>query len=201
VLCFVTNRASVVHGDLIDLIYSVKQTNIGRIILREKDMSPNKLLEMALAIRKALEGTTTQLMINGSVEVATKVSADGVHFPFDLFKETSNRYGLTGVSVHSVEEALYAEKNGADYLIAGHIYLTSCKAGLKPRGVEYLSEICNSVSIPVIGIGGISPRHIPEVINNGAKGIAVMSPINGAVNPVQKIRDYQAGLKIFADEI
>lgn len=196
-LCLVTQRSAVLHGNLIDLIRSLKKTQICRLILREKDLPQEELIPYARAIKKVLKDSETQLMINTEVEVARAIDACGVHFPFDIFKNTSERYGLTGVSVHSVEEARYAEAKGADYLVAGHIYPTACKEGLAPRGLSYLKSICDSVSLPVIAIGGIQPRHVPDVIKQGAEGIAVMSTINRAVNPVQRVFEYQAALKVF----
>lgn len=195
--CFVTNRKLIPYGDLYTLINHIKVANIDKIILREKDLSSEELLKMSLGIKEILKGYQSQLMVNGDVDVARKVNAHGVHFPFEIFRETNKRHGVTGVSVHSLEEALFAENNGADYILAGHIFKTCCKENLQPRGLDYLKAISTSVSIPVIGIGGIKPCNIPDIVSRGAKGIAVMSSINEAVNPVQRIADYEAGLKIF----
>ncbi len=198
-LCLITNRNAVVHGDLIDLIHTINRSEVDRIILREKDLGNEVLLDLAKKMKDALRSSSTQLLINGSVLVAKEVGAHGVHFPFDLFQNSDERFGITGVSIHSVEEALYAQEKGADYLIAGHIYDTNCKLGLKARGHAYLKAVCEAVSIPVIAIGGIKVRNIPDVKADGASGIAVMSTINGALNPLQKVQEYQAALKVFKD--
>jgi len=198
-LCLITNRNVVVHGDLIDLIHTINRSEVDRIILREKDLSTEVLLDLAKKMKDALRSSSTQLLINGSVKVAKEVGAHGVHFPFDLFQNSDERFGITGVSIHSVEEALYAEEKGADYLIAGHIYDTNCKLGLEARGHGYLRAVCEAVSIPVIAIGGIKVRNIPDVKAEGACGIAVMSTINGALNPLQKVQEYQAALSVFKD--
>ena len=81
-----------------------------------------------------------------------------------------------GCSVHSVEEAKEAQKLGATYLTAGHIYTTDCKKGLPPRGLDFLREICNAVTIPVYAIGGIhaGTRQIQEVMDCGASGACIM---------------------------
>ncbi|WP_278287557.1 thiamine phosphate synthase [Ruminiclostridium josui] len=79
------------------------------------------------------------------------------------------------VSVHSVKEAQEACNSGASALIGGHIYETDCKKGVSPRGLDFLSEVCNSVSIPVFGIGGITQDRVKEVIMAGAKGVCIMS--------------------------
>ena len=84
---------------------------------------------------------------------------------------------ILGCSVHSVQEAREAETLGADYLIAGHIYATDCKKGLPPRGLDFLEEICRSVSLPVYAIGGIRPdqEQIEKTLAAGARGLCVMS--------------------------
>ncbi|MEI3614355.1 thiazole tautomerase TenI [Pseudogracilibacillus sp. SO30301A] len=82
-----------------------------------------------------------------------------------------------GCSVHSVEEALEKEEQGANYLIYGHIFKTNSKIGLPPRGLKNLSKITSSVKVPVIAIGGITPINLSTVLQEGASGIAVLSGI------------------------
>lgn len=86
-------------------------------------------------------------------------------------------FSETGCSVHSVEEALEAQRLGATYLTAGHIYTTDCKKGLPPRGLDFLRSVCKAVSIPVYAIGGIHPgtKQLSEVMNYGAAGGCIMS--------------------------
>ena len=82
-----------------------------------------------------------------------------------------------GTSVHSVEDAIAAEKLGARYLTAGHIYVTDCKKGLPPRGLDFLHAVCEAVQIPVYGIGGIKidEEQLRELKMSGAAGGCVMS--------------------------
>lgn len=199
-LCLITDRKRVAHGDLLGLIYRVKESKIKRIILREKDMKEDELLKCAKQIKHALAGSDIELIIHSNIKVAKAVNADGVHFPFELFMKGQKRYKVTGVSVHSAEEAEIAEANNADYIIVGHIYATVCKRGIKPRGVQYLKEICQSVSIPVIGIGGIKVRNVPEVMDSGAAGIAIMSAVNQSVSPMNIVEVYQSVLRIWDSE-
>lgn len=88
-----------------------------------------------------------------------------------------------GISVHSLHEAREAEERGADYLFYGHVFSSSSKPGIKPRGLSALSEICSVVSIPVIAIGGIEPANIAAVRAAGASGAAVISSIWASDNP------------------
>ena len=84
---------------------------------------------------------------------------------------------ILGSSIHSVSEAQEAQRLGADYLTAGHIYATDCKAGVPPRGLDFLEEVCRSVQIPVYGIGGvqIGSDQLDEMMARGAAGACVMS--------------------------
>ena len=88
-----------------------------------------------------------------------------------------DNFDIVGTSVHSVEDALEAQRLGADYVTAGHIYETDCKKGLPPRGLEFLKNVCDSVDIPVYGIGGIkiNEEQIEEVKKCGASGGCIMS--------------------------
>ena len=103
-----------------------------------------------------------------------------IHLPLFLLKENSEKLSdflAVGCSIHSVEEAKEAQKLGATYLTAGHIYTTDCKKGLPPRGLDFLREVCNAVTIPVYAIGGIhaGTGQIREVMECGASGACIMS--------------------------
>jgi thiamine-phosphate pyrophosphorylase len=80
-----------------------------------------------------------------------------------------------GASVHSVEDAILAQKSGATYLTAGHIFATDCKKGVPPRGLLFLREVCTAVSIPVYAIGGIHKENAVMCIEQGAAGVCMMS--------------------------
>ncbi|WP_017812439.1 thiamine phosphate synthase [Paenibacillus shenyangensis] len=101
---------------------------------------------------------------------------------------------LLGRSVHSIAQAVQAEREGMDYLFYGHIYETASKPGVAARGLEQLKQICAAVDIPVIAIGGIQPHHAEELISAGAAGIAVMSGIFAAEHPAQQVAAYKAAL-------
>ena len=96
------------------------------------------------------------------------------------------------MSCHSKEDAEEAEKLGASYITAGHIFDTSCKAGLPGRGLDFLNEVKSSVSIPVYAIGGISADNAGNVINAGADGICIMSGFMKCSDPerlISKLRE------------
>ena len=95
----------------------------------------------------------------------------------DIIDEEKKKFTKIGISIHSVEEAKEAERLGASYLTAGHIYATDCKRGLPPRGLGFLKEVCREVSIPVYGIGGIKfdEEQWNDMKKCGAVGGCVMS--------------------------
>ena len=84
-------------------------------------------------------------------------------------------YRHIGVSTHSVEDAILAEQQGAGYITAGHVFATDCKKGLPPRGLAFLHEVCQAVSIPVYAIGGITEENMSPCMEQGAAGGCMMS--------------------------
>ena len=119
-------------------------------------------------------------MLHTYINTARKLEHPFIHLPLFLLKEYQGKlenFRGIGCSVHSVEDALEAQKLGATYLTAGHIYTTNCKKGLPPRGLKFLWDVCDSVTIPVYAIGGIHPgtEQISEVIARGAAGGCIMS--------------------------
>ncbi|GGC75880.1 thiazole tautomerase [Thalassobacillus devorans] len=101
-----------------------------------------------------------------------------------------------GVSVHSLQAARQAEEEGADYVMFGHVYATDSKKGMAPRGIEELESITSSIDIPVSAIGGITPDRIVEIQEAGAAGVAVMSGIFEAAQPLQAVKRYVKELTI-----
>ncbi|MFR7476795.1 thiamine phosphate synthase, partial [Frisingicoccus sp.] len=104
----------------------------------------------------------------------------------DVFKA----WKQVGVSVHSRKEAVYAERRGADYLIAGHIFLTDCKKGVPARGLDFLKEICESVKIPVFAIGGMNVEHGRMAMEAGASGVCMMSELMESDAPGEIIKRF-----------
>lgn len=150
------------------------------VILREKDLSEEEYAELAVQILTLCKQYQVPCMLHTYLETARKLQHPYIHLPLFLLRENSENLGdflAVGCSVHSVEEAKEAQKLGATYLTAGHIYTTDCKKGLPPRGLDFLREICNAVTIPVYAIGGIhaGTRQIQEVMDCGASGACIMS--------------------------
>ncbi len=107
-------------------------------------------------------------------------------------------YLHVGYSVHSLEEAIEAFKNGADSLVYGHVFPTECKKGVPARGLEEISGIAKSLSIPIIAIGGITPENTRDVLASEISGIAVMSGIVSDSNPYSRAKSYKESIRKWA---
>ena len=150
------------------------------VILREKDLSEEEYAELAAQILTLCKQYQVPCMLHTYLETARKLQHPYIHLSLFLLKENSEKLSdflAVGCSIHSVEEAKEAQKLGATYLTAGHIYTTDCKKGLPPRGLDFLREVCNAVTIPVYAIGGIhaGTGQIREVMECGASGACIMS--------------------------
>ncbi|WP_062236340.1 thiamine phosphate synthase [Fictibacillus sp. FJAT-27399] len=168
------------------------------IHIREKDKGASEIFNLAERLKRAGLGRE-QIYINDRVDVAVASGAEGVHLKgSSLDPEIVHRYfsGLRiGQSVHSIDEALYAEEKGAHYLFYGHVFKTGSKKGSEPRGLDQLREVAEAVTVPVIAIGGVTPSNTSELIKAGAKGIAVMSGIWSAADPGLEAKGYAEALK------
>ena len=112
--------------------------------------------------------------------MAAKLNCENIHLPLPVLMELSEKDALEsfkhiGTSVHSVEDALAAEKAGATCLTAGHIFDTDCKKGLPGRGLTFLENVCHRTKLPVYAIGGITPENLEVVRHAGAVGGCMMS--------------------------
>lgn len=174
---------------------SAIEGGVDAVILREKDLSCEELLPILQELKPITSAKGVPLIVNSNLEAAIKGDADGFHCSFPYFMENAPRFkNLVGVSVHSLEEAIEAERHGASYLLAGHVFETDCKADLRPRGLEFIREIKAHVSIPVIALGGINKHNAPETMNIGADGIAVMSGIMASKDPERSAMELKSSI-------
>ena len=155
--------------------------------VREKSLSTGDLYRLAATLRRVTLGKAI-LNINDRLDVALAVDADGVHLPSDslpvcVVKKLGGGRLLVGRSVHSVEEALVAENDGANYLILGTIYGTTSHPGRPPSGPGLIEAVKARVRTHVYAIGGINASNAGEVMRAGADGVAVIRSILGAHDP------------------
>lgn len=174
----VTNRHLAVRPFL-EQMKQVLRKAPDAVILREKDLSGAEYAALLGQLAPLCAGTKTKLIAHSFWQEAAAQKMDALHMPLAAFLRMSEaekrRFSVRGVSVHSVEDALLAQKNGATYLTAGHIFATDCKKDLPPRGLFFLHEVCRAVDIPVYAIGGICQENAPFCIREGAAGVCVMS--------------------------
>lgn len=150
--------------------------------LREKNLDKKHFMEEARQIKELCREYKVPFVINDSVDIALEMDADGVHVGQSDMEAGDVRAKLgpdkiIGVSAQTVEQALLAEKRGADYLGVGAVFHTGSKADATEVSRETLKEICAAVKIPVVAIGGITKDNLKELSGSGICGIAVISAI------------------------
>ncbi|AEH45868.1 thiamine-phosphate pyrophosphorylase [Thermodesulfatator indicus DSM 15286] len=156
------------------------------IQLRLKNVSTREILEVAKKLRELTRDYGALFFVNDHLDVALAVNADGVQLgpddlPVSLAKKIAPHL-IVGASVYSLEEALKAEQEGADYLGAGAVFPTETKSEAQVLGLDGLKKIVASVKIPVVAIGGINHENVLEVLKTGVCGIALVSAIMGATD-------------------
>lgn len=179
ILC-VTNR-SLCRGDFLERIRKIAACHPCGIILREKDLSEQEYKSFAVPVLSICSEYNTPCILHNFYRSASELGARSVHLPLTVLRKISGEEKKTfitiGVSCHSVEDAIEAESLGCTYITAGHIFDTECKKGLPGRGLEFIRKICNAVSVPIYGIGGINGENIDLVRNSGVSGVCIMSGI------------------------
>lgn len=181
----VTDRAWVGRQTLFEQVESALMGGATCIQLREKELDDAAFLKEAREIASLCKNYHVPFFINDNVEVAIQSKADGIHVGQEdmTASQVRKKVGdsmIIGVSVHSVEEALEAVKNGADCLGVGAMFSTSTKTDVSVLPKEVLRDICAAVDIPVVAIGGISKENMQELSGTGVDGVALVSAIFGA---------------------
>jgi thiamine-phosphate pyrophosphorylase len=168
--------------------------------LREKDLTPRDLLPLAQEIRQLTQAYDARLLINDRIDVALAVKADGVQLttaslPVRVARQLLGPERLLGVSTHSLAEAQAAAAGGADFVVFGPVFFTPSKAPYgQPVGLEALRAVCAAVALPILAIGGIKKVNLDQVVAAGADGIAVISAIIAADDPMAAAQELLATL-------
>lgn len=184
---------STLCGDnFLNQIEKICRGGIDRIILREKHLSENEYFRLAYEVKNICLKYNKALTIHKFYDTALKLDIESFHCSYADFIENKYNSESVGVSVHSVSEAIKSEISGAEYITAGHVFETQCKAGLTPRGTDFISDICRNVKIPVYAIGGINSDNAELLKNTGISGICVMSSLMKSENPEILIENLRA---------
>lgn len=193
-LYLVTDRDLSSGRSILEIVEAAVRGGVTCVQLREKECSTLEFIEQAFAIKERLKTLNIPLIINDRLDVAQAVRADGVHLgqtdmPLKMAREIVKESMIVGISAESLEDAIQAEKGGADYLGVSPIYATPTKTDTAPPlGLEGLRTIRAAVDIPLVGIGGLNQDNAASVIRSGADGVAVVSAIVAAVDPEKAAR-------------
>lgn len=193
----ITNRA-LCKEDFLTRIEKIARGKPDRIVLREKQIGQEEYEQLAAACLEICKRYDVELWANTAIDAAKHVGIQKIQLPFSVFEEKRkmlHSFDRIGVSIHSKEEAVAARELGADELTAGHIYETSCKSGLAPRGLQFLKEISLAAKLPVNAVGGITPDRVDEILQAGASGICVMSSLMQCEDPERLTKIYQSKIK------
>lgn len=181
-------------GDYVRIAHEAASGGIDAVHIRYPGKPGGDVLQLAVAVRERLAGQPVRLIVNDRIDVAMLVDADGVQLGERGIgvadaRRLAGADTLIGRSVHDAEGAVTAERDGANYLLAGHIFETDSKAGQPGRGLDWLRDIVAAVNIPVIAIGGITLEHIGPVLKTGAHGVAMGREILHASDPQTAARE------------
>jgi thiamine-phosphate pyrophosphorylase len=178
-----TDQGYVGERSLAEIIEEAIAGGVTMIQIREKNACTREFFEMVCVARNITKARRIPLVVNDRLDVALAADADGLHIgqsdlPLKAVRKIAGSKLFIGVSTGTVEEALAAEKDGADYLGVGAVFPTGSKADAGDAiGLEGLARVCAAVKIPVVGIGGVSSQNAADVMKTGAAGIAVISAI------------------------
>lgn len=190
-------------GTWLPRVLAAAASGVDWVQVRDKAAAASDMLDLTLELRALLaassEAGAVRVSVNDRLDVALAAAADGVHLagkslPVRAAREVSSGRLLVGRSVHGLDESMRAAADGADYLTYGHIFPSSSKVGLPPRGLDELARIVQVVDVPVLAIGGITAENVHQVLATGCAGIAVISAILSSPEPARAAAELRAAL-------
>ncbi len=196
----VTDAAWTGEKTLIQQVKEALEGGITFLQLREKHLSEEEFLREAVEIKRLTDQYQIPFVINDNIEIAQKAGADGVHvgqddMPVEEVRKILGEDKIIGVSAHNVEEAVRAEQGGANYLGVGAVHTTATKENTSAVSMEEMKKICQTVSIPVVAIGGIKKNNMNVLSGTGVDGIAVVSAIFAAKNIKEETKELLEAVK------
>ncbi|MCL2138357.1 MAG: thiamine phosphate synthase [Treponema sp.] len=181
-LYLVTDSGLMVHNSIEECVEQAVQGGCTVVQLREKQMPSREFYETALRVKKITDHYGTPLIINDRADIALAVNADGLHIgqedlPFHAARHIIGNGKIIGVSVSNLSQAMEAVEMGADYLGVGAMFATGTKTDAHLTSMDELKQICTTVKVPVVVIGGINENTVPLFKETGISGIAVVSAV------------------------
>ena len=200
----VTDRHWLNGRSLYEVVKESLNGGVTFVQLREKELDDETFLKEAKELQALCGEYHVPFVVNDNVDIAMKIDADGVHVGQSDMEagDVRSKLGpdkIIGVSAATVEQAVLAEKRGADYLGVGAVFPTGSKDDAVDVSHETLKAICDAVSIPVIAIGGISQKNIHELSGSGICGVAVISAIYAAGDIKKAAQELRAAAEDMAD--
>jgi len=191
-LTLITDRSLCRSLSLEEAVARAVAGGVNVVQLREKDLAAAQLVPLADRLRAITQGKAL-LIVNGRLDVALLCAAAGVHLPekgpsVAATRRLAGDRFIIGRSVHSAEEAMKAEEEGADYVQVGAIFPTRSHPGLSPAGPALLESVAVRVTIPIVAVGGITAENVGQVMQAGARGAAVISAILDSPSPAAAAR-------------
>ena len=168
-LYLITDRKKVPHGNLLKVIGEATSAGIRAVQLREKDLPSYELYHLAQEIKSICKTCNAKFLINDRIDIALALDTDGVHLgkrsiPLGVARRILGTHKLIGFSAHNIEEAIHAEKEGADFITISPIFPTEKEIVTEPIGIEEMKAVATLIKIPVFALGGIQLGNVEEVI-------------------------------------
>ena len=187
-LCAITDR-NLIQGDLNGTVDALIRGGVTALILREKDLRPRQLYDLAKPLRLLCSNHGILFIVNGSVEVAKAALADGVHLGYDALpihaaRAVAGNQMLIGASIHNEDELTRTQQSRADYALAAPVFPPNSKRSpAPPLGLDGLRNLTEKATIPLVALGGVQPDNAAGCLNAGAVGVAAIGALCGAPDP------------------
>ena len=199
-LYVILDRAAARGRDLLTILDATLAGGCRLVQLREKEWPSGRLLPMAERLRDRCRAAGATFVVNDRLDLALALGADGVHLGQDDLPPAAARPLLRpgmilGLSTHSPEQARAAQAAGADYVAVGSMFPTGTKPDFQLVGPEIIGKLRGEISVPLIGIGGITHDNVAQVIHAGADGVAVISAVCAAPDPEAATRRFLGAIE------
>jgi thiamine-phosphate pyrophosphorylase len=199
-LYVILDRAAAGGRDLVDILDATIAGGCRMVQLRDKEWPSGRVLPVAERLRARCRAEGVTFIVNDRIDLALALAADGVHLGQDdlpprLARPLLRAGMLLGLSTHSVEQARAAQAAGADYVAVGAMFPTATKPDFELVGPDLVRKLRDEIRAPLVGIGGITPENVGDVIRAGAAGVSVISAVCAAADPERATRRFLEAIR------